>query len=365
MKQTHRYIILFLFLCACTNQVHDQLKGAIKANKEAKSLVEWDSSSLNPSFLFANLRAREKDEPNIGDDVCSGLKQLGDQDLSLFDSEINNDQNSHLLRNCKVELKKRLEDYWAEQRKNLQSLDLNFTFPTKVEKRDLTNGYRAATGDVADKELILTFDDGPDPNNTMQVLDILKVVGAKVMFFEIGPHVTANPLITYRQAQEGHTIGSHTMTHRCLADTPICVKANNGTPLTTDEAEDEIRGGHQAIYDVLGFVDPFFRFPFGESDPALRDFLAGKHVAQFYWSIDSEDWKNQTDDNLLQNVLSQIDKAQKGIVLFHDIQRRTLEILPSFLKGIYDRGYTLVVLASTEENARYNSLLVTKKPDNP
>lgn len=359
--QRNRYIIFVVFaLLACTKAKTVDFDQSVMANRNAKSLLEWDSSEDNPKKLFQKYREQEMTDPSIRKTVCDGLSQLSGQDLSLFEEEINSSANATLLKDCKAALKKTLEEYWEAQKKSLQQSTLNFKFQPRTEKRDLSKGYRAATGDVQPKELVLSFDDGPEPNNTPRILDVLAMVDAKVMFFHLGPHVRENPQTVKRAAQEGHIMGSHSMTHRCLANNPMCTKANSGTPLTFAEAEAEIRGGHQALQDVLGFVDPFFRFPFGESDPMLTGFLASKQVGQFYWNVDSTDWKVQDTTVLLQNVLAQIDKVQRGIVLFHDTQRRTLEVLPHFLRAIYDRGYTLVVLQSMDDQARYNSQLVTK-----
>jgi peptidoglycan-N-acetylglucosamine deacetylase len=362
--KSNRYIMLAaVALVACTKPVQREIKRSIDVNQRAKSILEWESADENPRNLFERLRDEVKTNPDIGKEVCGGLVVLKGQDLSVFEEEINRADNMPLLKTCRDQLKRTLENYWQEQKKLLEKASgLNFQFQPRVEKRDLSKGYRAATGDVQAKELILTFDDGPSPELTLQVLDILKAVNARVMFFTLGPHVKENPAVVYRAASEGHMVGSHSLTHRCLANNAMCAKANNGKALTYDEAIAEIRGGHQAVYDVLGFVDPFFRFPYGESDPALVSYLAEKQVAQMYWSIDSTDWKAQSNPDLLNGVLTQIDKNQRGIVLFHDVQRRTLEILPEFLKAIYDRGYTLVVLQSMDENARYDSQLVTKAP---
>ncbi|WP_413290078.1 polysaccharide deacetylase family protein [Bdellovibrio sp. HCB337] len=362
MKHSCYIIFVALGLLACTKATPVDFNASIDANKNAKSLLEWDSSEENPKKLFQKYREQAASDSTIGKTVCDGLAKLNGQDLSLFEEEINSSTNAGLLKDCKSDLKKTLEDYWKEQKESLKDSTLNFRFQPRAEKRDLSKGYRAATGDVQPKELVLSFDDGPEPSLTPRILDILEMVQAKVMFFHVGPHVRQNPAIVKRAALDGHIMGSHSMTHRCLASNAICAKANNGTPLTFAEAEAEIRGGHQALQDVLGFVDPFFRFPFGESDPALSAFLASRQVGQFYWNVDSGDWKAQDNKVLLQNVLAQIDKVQRGIVLFHDTQRRTLEILPHFLRAIYDRGYTLVVLQPMDEQARYNSQLVTKAP---
>jgi peptidoglycan/xylan/chitin deacetylase (PgdA/CDA1 family) len=350
---------------ACTRPPQQEIRKSVSSNQTARSILEWESADANPRNLFTKLRIEFKTNAKLGADVCDGLAQLNGQDLSLFEEEINNPANAPLLQDCLVSLKKSLEGYWLQQKKLLQSSGLNFNFQPRVEKRDLSKGYRASTGDVQPKELILTFDDGPHVSNTPQILDILKTVNAKVMFFTLGPHVRENPTVIYRAAMEGHMVGSHSLSHRCLANNTICANSNAGAPLTYEKAVTEIRGGHQAIYDILGFVDPFFRFPYGESDSLLTSFLASKQVAQFYWNIDSGDWRSQTNLNLLQNILSQIDKHQRGIVLFHDTQRRTLEILPEFLAAIYQRGYTLVILQSMDENARDHSQLVTKRVNTP
>jgi len=356
-------IFLAIYIAACTRPVHRQILESVEVNKKARSVVEWESASENPKSLFEKFRKEGKDNSELGADICAGLRGLKGQELTLFESEINRAENSSLLKSCREQLKIELEKYWLEQKELLQStMNLNFQFQPRVEKRDLSKGYRAATGDVQPKELILTFDDGPDAELTPKILSILKKVNAKVMFFPLGKQIQMNPQTLSMMALEGHPIGSHSNSHRCLANNPICTKANFGAALSSDEAIAEIRGGHQEVYNVLGYVEPFFRFPYGESDAALAKYLADRQVAQMYWSIDSTDWKAQSNPELLANVLAQIDQSQRGIVLFHDVQRRTLEVLPKFLRAIYDRGYTLVILQSLDENARYNSQLVTKAP---
>lgn len=355
-------MFLALGIVACTKPVQKEFSAAVEANQKAKSILEWDSSDENPRNLFKRLRDEAKSNKDLGKEICAGLLVLSGQDLSLFEGEIDKPDNQQLLNSCRDQLKKNLENYWRDQKKLLDSSGFKFRFQPRTVKRDLSKGYRAATGDVQPKELVLTFDDGPHAENTPRILDILRAVDAKAMFFSVGPHVRENSAIIRRAAAEGHAVGSHSLTHRCLANNATCTKANSGRALSYEEALAEIRGGHQAVYDVLGLVDPFFRFPYGESDSSLAKYLADRQVAQMYWNIDSTDWKAQSNSDLLKTVLTQIDKSQRGIILFHDTQRRTLEILPEFLKTTYQRGYTLVVLQSMDEKARYNSQLVTKAP---
>jgi len=263
-------------------------------------------------------------------------------------------------------LKKTLAQHFEDERKTMQvpvnalaaePSGNNFKFKTTLQTRDTAKGYFALTGDAKPKELILTFDDGPSPY-TESILRTLKEVGAKAIFFEMAKNVRVLPNVTKEVAADGHSIGSHTVTHACIGSHPVCAKAM-GHNYTMDEALAEIRGGHQAIQKVLGWVDPFFRFPYGEDSPELRKYLMDNQVGEFYWTIDSEDWKAQTNDHLVQSVLASIDKSGKGIILFHDIQQKTAETLPQILREIYSRGYSLVYLQSSDPNARHNTQLLT------
>jgi hypothetical protein len=296
------FLTLIVALAACTNKSAPDFQKTVIVNKKAKTYLEWEASDENPKNIFKKYREEYKTNPELPKKVCESLLKLDGSGLSLFEEEINFYENAALVKDCRETLKKSLEEYWQVQKKSIEDTTLNFKFQTRKEKRDLSKGYRAKTGDVALKELILTFDDGPDPTYTNRILDILGMVDAKAMFFLMGPKVLATPDIVKRAAHEGHIMGSHTMTHHCQANNPICAKANGGVAMTYEQAIMDIRGGHQAVYDTLGFVDPFFRFPYGESDPSLTDYLASKQVAQFHWTVESEDWKARPNEELLASI---------------------------------------------------------------
>ncbi|MNJ99837.1 Peptidoglycan-N-acetylglucosamine deacetylase [compost metagenome] len=359
-------------LSACGNQFSAQVERAVVDNKEAKSLSEWRSSAHNPEAIFSGWRDKVSDSPGSSEgmmgSICGSLADLDGEALSLFDEQIKEEANKPLLTACKENLILTLEKYYAAQRQILESsVDAtqekssinSFKFPDNVQTRDLSAGYRAITGDVAKKEVVLTFDDGPSYEYTQSILRSLKEVNAKAMFFALGKNVRLNADVLKMVAADGHSVGSHSITHTCLGTSASCLRAN-GRNLTTAEAVAEIRGGHQAIYDVLGWVDPFFRFPYGESSPDLANYLKNNQVGEFYWAIDSEDWKAQSYENLLKKTLAQIDARGRGVVLFHDIQRRTAEVLPQFLRELYNRGFSVVLLQPADANAKYNSKLVTK-----
>jgi peptidoglycan/xylan/chitin deacetylase (PgdA/CDA1 family) len=359
-------------LAACGNSFESALRNSVKDNKNAQSLSEWEASANHPEKLFADWNSRFVKEPQnkeqIQKDVCDGLTALSGQELSIFENEIISPVNAALLLKCKQILLTKIDNYFESERKTLKvkvdpksddGSGNNFKFPDNVQKRDTNNGYIAVNGDVGPKEVILTFDDGPSPTYTPVILKALKEVNAKAHFFELGKNIRANPDVTKAVAADGHVMGTHSVDHKCLAPNANCLKVN-GRLLTFDEATDEIKGGHQAMYDTLGWVEPFFRFPYGETSPELKNFLKQNNTGAFFWNIDSEDWKAKSDLDIVDNTLQQLEKVGHGIILFHDIQRKTSEILPQFLNELYTRGYSVVILQPMDPTARFNSKLVTK-----
>ncbi|WP_374031196.1 polysaccharide deacetylase family protein [Bdellovibrio bacteriovorus] len=365
-------------LVGCGSQIGSSVRQAVSDNQSAQTLVEWENSEANPEALFANWRHEfmvdSGKRESMKTELCKELKALPAQDLTLFENEIRDENNRALVSDCKQELLAQVDAHFDEQRETMDvpghalkavQTKNSFRFPENVQKRDMSNGYMAVTGDVARKEIVLTFDDGPHGLYTDAILRALKEVNAKAMFFATGKSVRTNPEALKRVAADGHVIGSHSVTHACLGTSVACYKQMGNRNLTFDEAAAEIRGGHQAVFDVLGWVDPVFRFPYGETSKDLKAFLRSKSAGEFAWNIESDDWRTQTNEQLLARVLANVDKAGRGIVLFHDIQRRTAEIMPQFLREVYNRGYSVVLLTSADPSAKYNSKLVKRKQQLP
>jgi peptidoglycan/xylan/chitin deacetylase (PgdA/CDA1 family) len=131
---------------------------------------------------------------------------------------------------------------------------------------------------LADKEVVLTFDDGPWPVNTPAVLKALADECTKGLFFPIGKHATYHPEILRQVAAAGHTIGAHTWSH-----------ANLNTKKMTDQiAKDEIEKGFSAVKLALGTApSPFFRFPELQHGPGAMAWLASRNIAVFSCDLDS------------------------------------------------------------------------------
>ncbi|MER0238316.1 polysaccharide deacetylase family protein [Fulvimarina sp. MAC8] len=204
--------------------------------------------------------------------------------------------------------------------------------------RSLLAGRTLAVAEVSDialrdKEVVLTFDDGPMPGKTPKILKALDDAGVGATFLMVGQMARAYPEIARQVAAEGHTVGTHTERH-----------ANLRT-MSTESALAEIRRGEASITAALGEKPaPFFRFPYLADTKALRARLAGQGVVAIDVDIDSKDYFKDGPSRVMSRTLASIEKKGKGVILFHDIQARTVAMLPGFLKELERRGYKVVDL---------------------
>ena len=188
------------------------------------------------------------------------------------------------------------------------------------------------TLDLRDHEVVLTFDDGP-ASPTPQVLDALAKECARVTFFLIGRNAESLPALVKRAAAEGHTIAHHSYSH---PDKTLRL-------MSEDAAKADIDKGITAVNKALGATAaPFFRFPGFADTPALVADLTARGYTIFGSDLWASDWSQMTPKAELDLVLSRLEKNRKGIVLFHDSQAITAQMLPEFLRELKKRGYSLV-----------------------
>ena len=204
---------------------------------------------------------------------------------------------------------------------------------------------------LTDKEVVLTFDDGPWPT-TPAVLKALANECVKAVFFPIGKHTTYHPEILRQVAAAGHTIGSHTWSHTHL----------DSKKLTEQQAREEIEKGFSAVKMALGAAPaPFFRFPALAHTQATLGYLGSRNIAMFSCDIDSYDFKSSGPDQVIQNVMSKLDKQGKGVILMHDLQKHTAAALPTLLRRLKAGGYKVVEMkakVSLETLPEYDAMLV-------
>jgi peptidoglycan/xylan/chitin deacetylase (PgdA/CDA1 family) len=186
---------------------------------------------------------------------------------------------------------------------------------------------------LRDKEVVLTFDDGPWPVNTQSVLKTLAEHCTKAIFFPIGKHASYYPEILKQVAAAGHTVGSHTWGHVNL----------NNKKITEPQRKEEIEKGFSAVKWALGAAPaPFFRFPALQHPPEMVTYLGERNVGIFSCDLDSFDFKASKAQTIVDNVMRKVDKNGKGIILMHDFQKHTAEALPELLKKLKAGGYKVV-----------------------
>lgn len=206
---------------------------------------------------------------------------------------------------------------------------------------------------LRDKEIVLTFDDGPWPNNTPAVLKALAEECTKAIFFPIGKHATYYPEILKQVAAQGHTIGSHTWSHANLQRK------------SEKEFKEEIEKGFSAVRWAIGADPaPFFRFPALQHPPAAVTYLGERNVGIFSTDMDSFDFRARKPDQVIDTVMKKLAKFGKGIVLMHDFQHNTAEAVPTLLRKLKADGYKVVQVrarAGLKTIAQYDEELVKEQ----
>jgi peptidoglycan/xylan/chitin deacetylase (PgdA/CDA1 family) len=196
---------------------------------------------------------------------------------------------------------------------------------------------------LRDKEVVLTFDDGPRPVSTVAVVKALQDECLKATFFEIGQPASWHPEITKQVIDARMTVGTHTWSHKDLARNPYAKDP--------EKAEWEIEMGNSAVYSAAagGKVAPFFRFPDLQDSPHSLEYLASRNIAVFSTDIDSRDFTMHKPEQVINSVMSQLERRGKGIVLLHDSHRNTAEALPELLRQLKLAGYKIVHMVPKEQ----------------
>jgi peptidoglycan/xylan/chitin deacetylase (PgdA/CDA1 family) len=189
---------------------------------------------------------------------------------------------------------------------------------------------------LRDHEVVLTFDDGPWPENTPSVLKTLAEECTTAIFFPIGKHSTYYPEILKQVYAAGHTVGSHTWSHAALTN----------KKLTDDQRKEEIEKGFAAVKWALGGVSPspFFRFPALQHPPEMVTYLGSRNIAIFSCDLDSFDFKARDAKQVIDVTFKKLDKLGKGIILMHDFHKHTAEALPELLHRLKAGGYKVVAM---------------------
>jgi peptidoglycan-N-acetylglucosamine deacetylase len=181
----------------------------------------------------------------------------------------------------------------------------------------------------------LTFDDGPSPEVTPRVLDILRDKQAKATFFLVGRQVELNPDLARRMDREGHAVGNHTYSHPPL----FCF-------LTPRRLREEIARTQEAVFRVTGARPRHFRSPVGLRHPILRLALEREALEFVLWQLRTYDTRALTPETLRRRIL---DRVRPGtIILLHDRPgpgaSAMLAVLPDVIDDLRARGFEFVTV---------------------
>jgi peptidoglycan/xylan/chitin deacetylase (PgdA/CDA1 family)/TolA-binding protein len=195
---------------------------------------------------------------------------------------------------------------------------------------------------LPENTFVLTFDDGPHPRYTDQVLAVLKSFGLHAVFFEVGKNlgtvndkneVTLGPIAgaSYRILQSGSVIANHSYSHPVL-------------PKLTEAGYTKEIDSTNALLTYIGKSNPIlFRPPYGATNDAILEKIHADNMQTIIWNIDSEDWADPVPNSVAQRVLTEAHKWKKGIILFHDIHKVGLEALPNIITTLQSEGAKFAV----------------------
>jgi polysaccharide deacetylase family sporulation protein PdaB len=203
--------------------------------------------------------------------------------------------------------------------------------------------YYEARGEIIwevptkEKVIALTFDDGPDPEHTPQILDLLKQYEGKATFFLTGKKVERFPELTLRELNEGHELANHTFNHTYL-----------GNNVSLSNMKKDLSRADKAIFKTTGQTSYLFRPPGGIYNEKLlkvtRD--EGYTIVMWSWHQDTKDWSSPGVNKIVDTVLNHTRNGD--IVLFHDYaegQTQTIDALKIILPELKKRGYHLITVS--------------------
>lgn len=182
------------------------------------------------------------------------------------------------------------------------------------------------SGPVTEKKIAITFDDGPAGEKTDRILNLLKEHQLQATFFCIGKNITGRETQLKRITEEGHIIGNHSYSHH-----PLFALFRPSKML------DDLQKMSKACKAITGQSPLFFRPPYGVTNPNLKAAVFRGGFVSIGWSIRSYDTVIHNERRLLKRILSSLKPG--AILLLHDTQETTIQILPRLLKGIQEKGF--------------------------
>ncbi|KAJ1966578.1 hypothetical protein IWQ62_002381 [Dispira parvispora] len=202
----------------------------------------------------------------------------------------------------------------------------------------------ATTTECSPGKWALTFDDGPHPSISLEILSLLRKNNAKATFFVVGKNVADNPGILRQIYEDGHEIGVHTWNHLDL------------TSLNTNQIRKEIGSTVDVIYQTVGVRPTLARPPFGNTNELVRGIMKEFGLEGITWNVDSNDWRYAqeyhdsyeagkfTEEELFSHLKDK-DPSTTGVIsLQHDVHEASVYITGEVIRGIRTKGFSLTTV---------------------
>ena len=198
---------------------------------------------------------------------------------------------------------------------------------TGIAKPVSSGSAEASWQQEEQKKIAITFDDGPHPTYTEELLDGLKERGVHATFFVTGEHAELHPDIIQRMQEEGHLIGNHTYSH-------IQLRSNN-----REQFREELIRTNEVIKSITGEEVLYVRPPYGSWDKTFEKEL---NMFPVLWTIDPTDWSCLSADAVTKRVVKKA--KENGIILLHDYYETSVEAALAIIDELTKEGYTFVTV---------------------
>ena len=190
-----------------------------------------------------------------------------------------------------------------------------------------TDGGDSRSADLDSRKIALTFDDGPHPFYTEQLLDGLRERGVKATFFVTGEHASLHPDVIRRMQEDGHLVGNHTYSH-------IQLRKDN-----REEFKRELVQTNEVIREITGEETMFVRPPYGSWDKSFEKEL---NMFPVLWTVDPLDWCSQNVSCVTGRIVGHV--KENDIILMHDYYESTVTAALQVVDALQKEGYTFVTV---------------------
>lgn len=193
---------------------------------------------------------------------------------------------------------------------------------------EASNNLPIYSVDTTEKKVALTFDCAWGADDISPILNSLKKENAKATFFVVGEWIAKYPNQAKAIAAAGHEVANHSDTHPHM------------TSLSNEKINEEIKNADEKIEKITGQKNMIFRAPYGDYNNKLVDSVNQINHYCIQWDVDSLDWKDISAQEIYDRVMGKVRNG--SIILLHNDTKYTAQILPNIVKGLREKGYTMV-----------------------